>query len=472
MDYLREEALELYLVGTNKSTALKVRNMTRGSVPLMTYQTNLESLFIPIVMGLLFLLGIIGNITVIYTVARHRSMHSVPNIYIVNIAIGDLLLLVIALPFQATIFTLKEWVFGEITCKISEFLQPVSLGVTAFTLAVLCADRHAAWAGNPRYYLLARTRKLNIVVNTVIVWTVALAMGVPDLVSSYIMHYPINKDLILKVCSVFPPTWGALYPIIHDTVWFSVLLALSSVICWVYLLLISILICSKGYQVAISDDVHYRPELDEKSKSDSKEKDKRKNGSSRRHPKGKRSREERERQKRWTKQRKNSTLVVTVMLVMFIFCCLPRYIFQLWFHFDKQPYNMFWYIMKLVGFCLNFGHAVVNPFVLCALDDRFSEHFKRYWLYGCSSAKKRIALMQQLVNTSESSEADETETTVKTQPDIYEEAKLPNIAPRYQTMKRPAPIYNHYPDDVHFGSTDTYKYPYVQDDVSTFAIYI
>ena len=96
-----------------------------------------EGIIVPILFGLIFLIGIVGNGTLIFTVLVNKNMRNTPNVLIVSLALGDLLLLLISVPFISTIYTFVEWPYGEAMCKFTEFTISLSLGVSVLTLTAL-----------------------------------------------------------------------------------------------------------------------------------------------------------------------------------------------------------------------------------------------------------------------------------------------------------------------------------------------
>lgn len=75
---------------------------------------------------------------------KDRNLRTVPNTYIMSLALGDLLVLFFAVPFVSVIFIYDSWPFGDTMCKLTEFMRDVSIGVTVFTLMALSADRYLA----------------------------------------------------------------------------------------------------------------------------------------------------------------------------------------------------------------------------------------------------------------------------------------------------------------------------------------
>ncbi|ELU06873.1 hypothetical protein CAPTEDRAFT_90418, partial [Capitella teleta] len=61
---------------------------------------------VPVVFSLIFLVGVVGNSLVIFIILRNKAMRTTPNIFIGSLALGDLLLLLVPVPFYGMIYTL------------------------------------------------------------------------------------------------------------------------------------------------------------------------------------------------------------------------------------------------------------------------------------------------------------------------------------------------------------------------------
>ncbi|MFT7799403.1 gastrin-releasing peptide receptor-like [Arapaima gigas] len=93
------------------------------------------------VYGLLIVVGLVGNITLIRTFCAVKSVRNAPNVFMSSLALGDLLLLLTCAPVDASRYLTDEWLFGRVGCKLIPFIQLTSVGVSVFTLTVLSADR-------------------------------------------------------------------------------------------------------------------------------------------------------------------------------------------------------------------------------------------------------------------------------------------------------------------------------------------
>ncbi|XP_044587093.1 orexin receptor type 1-like isoform X2 [Cotesia glomerata] len=88
-----------------------------------------------------FVGGILGNLLVCLAVYRNRSMRTVTNYFLVNLAVADLMVLIFCLPSTVIWDVSETWLFGEIACKIIPYLQTVSVSVSILTLTFISIDR-------------------------------------------------------------------------------------------------------------------------------------------------------------------------------------------------------------------------------------------------------------------------------------------------------------------------------------------
>jgi hypothetical protein len=73
--------------------------------------------------SIIFLLAVIGNLLVILTLIQSRRMRTITNLFLLNLAISDLFLGVFCMPFTLVGMLLREFIFGEVMCKLLPYLQ-------------------------------------------------------------------------------------------------------------------------------------------------------------------------------------------------------------------------------------------------------------------------------------------------------------------------------------------------------------
>uniref|UniRef100_A0A8C5S2E4 G-protein coupled receptors family 1 profile domain-containing protein n=1 Tax=Laticauda laticaudata TaxID=8630 RepID=A0A8C5S2E4_LATLA len=78
---------------------------------------HLISVIIPLVYFLIFLVGTVGNSLVLAVLLRNGQVNNTTNLFILNLGVADLCFIVFCVPFQATIYSLDDWIFGPFMCK-------------------------------------------------------------------------------------------------------------------------------------------------------------------------------------------------------------------------------------------------------------------------------------------------------------------------------------------------------------------
>ncbi|XP_046330566.1 QRFP-like peptide receptor [Haliotis cracherodii] len=104
----------------------------------MTYRTViLLSLYAPI-----FLVGLVGNILIICTVASDKNVRKAKNYYLLNLAAADLMVTLFCMPMAITTIIYRLWIYGEFLCKAIVFVQGIAVANSIFTLTAMSIDRY------------------------------------------------------------------------------------------------------------------------------------------------------------------------------------------------------------------------------------------------------------------------------------------------------------------------------------------
>ncbi|XP_076162819.1 cholecystokinin receptor type A [Ptiloglossa arizonensis] len=120
-----------------------VVNVTLPKITKRGQANLLENLIVPLY-GTIFLLSVVGNSLVLITLARNKRMRTVTNVYLLNLAVSDLLLGVFCMPFTLLGQILKNFVFGITLCKLIPYFQAVSVSVGVWTLVAISLERYFA----------------------------------------------------------------------------------------------------------------------------------------------------------------------------------------------------------------------------------------------------------------------------------------------------------------------------------------
>lgn len=162
----------------NNSTSEALRKISL----LAQHKNNL--LWLKATIGLYVLtlvLGFTGNLIVLIVIARKKIRMWRPHeIFILNLAISDLMLITIFLPFQIYIF-LVEFHPSVFYCKFIACLITVALGVSIFTLTVMAIHRCYVIT-NP--FKHGTVSQQSVMVWLVLVWILSIGLVVPRILVS------------------------------------------------------------------------------------------------------------------------------------------------------------------------------------------------------------------------------------------------------------------------------------------------
>ncbi|XP_043263978.1 prolactin-releasing peptide receptor-like isoform X2 [Colletes gigas] len=125
--------------------------------------------------GNIFVLGVFGNALVCFVVARNRQMQTVTNLFITNLALSDVLLCVLAVPFTPLYTFMGGWIFGKTLCHLVPYAQGVSVYISTLTLTSIAIDRFMViiYPFHPRM-------KIDVCLGIIVgIWIVSLLVTLP-----------------------------------------------------------------------------------------------------------------------------------------------------------------------------------------------------------------------------------------------------------------------------------------------------
>ncbi|XP_051981532.1 neuropeptide FF receptor 1-like [Xyrauchen texanus] len=191
------ELTVLYLNGSltnsfaNNSNVTNLTSITyypyyQHSLPVATALT-LAYLFI-------FLLCMVGNGLVCLIVLENRRMRTVTNLFILNLAVSDLLVGVFCIPTTLVDNLITGWPFTNIICKMSGLVQGMSVSASVFTLVAIAVDRFRCivYPFQPKLTLLVAK------VNIAMIWVLAVVIMCPSAVTLMVErvehHYMVHNE--------------------------------------------------------------------------------------------------------------------------------------------------------------------------------------------------------------------------------------------------------------------------------------
>ncbi|OXB63852.1 hypothetical protein ASZ78_004147 [Callipepla squamata] len=127
----------------------------------------------------IFLMCMIGNILVCFIVVKNRQMRTVTNMFILNLAISDLLVGIFCMPTTLVDNLITGWPFDNAMCKMSGLVQGMSVSASVFTLVAIAVERFRCIVHPFRQKLTLRKALVTIA----IIWVLALLIMCPSAIT-------------------------------------------------------------------------------------------------------------------------------------------------------------------------------------------------------------------------------------------------------------------------------------------------
>ncbi|XP_077962109.1 LOW QUALITY PROTEIN: neuropeptide Y receptor Y2, like [Gasterosteus aculeatus] len=160
----------------------------------------------------IIVLGVLGNSLVIYVIYRFKTLRTVTNFFIANLAVADLLVNTLCLPFTL-VYTLQgEWKFGSTLCFLLPYAQGLAVHVSTVTLNVIALDRHRCIV----YHLETRMRKDVCFGVIALTWVLSAVLASPLAIFREYGSFSLEPGHAIQVCTEKWPgksTDGTVYSI-------------------------------------------------------------------------------------------------------------------------------------------------------------------------------------------------------------------------------------------------------------------
>ena len=88
------------------------------SLNVSLYLSLNRGILMAILLGTISLFTIVGNLMVIWAIFNYRPLHNVQNMYLVSLAVADILVAVLVMPFNVVYNLLDKWIFGLHLCEM------------------------------------------------------------------------------------------------------------------------------------------------------------------------------------------------------------------------------------------------------------------------------------------------------------------------------------------------------------------
>ncbi|KAK1797131.1 hypothetical protein P4O66_008520, partial [Electrophorus voltai] len=336
---------------------------------------------------LIFLLSVLGNSLIIAVLVRNRRMRTVTNLFLLSLAVSDLMLCVFCMPFTLIPNLMENFVFGSGICKVATYFMGISVSVSTFNLVAISLERYSAIC-NP---LTSRTWQTKSHAAKVITatWLLSFLLMLPYPIFNTLVPYRRTNNSTGNMCRLHWPS-----DIIQQS-WYVFLLLILFLVPGIVIMTAYGLISVELYR-GIKFEIANRKSNRERESSTGSLKPSDSDGCYLQPSKRKRleapsphqalaggsSSEAKPKLNRVCSSSPTANLVakkrvirmLLVIVVLFFLCWTPVFAVNAWRAFDKNSANRL-----LSGAPISFIHllsytsACVNPIIYCFMNKRFRQ---------------------------------------------------------------------------------------------------
>ncbi|XP_061425766.1 urotensin-2 receptor-like [Lethenteron reissneri] len=281
------------------------------------------------VMSLMFVVGVAGNVYTLVVMCQSMRSSASMYVYIVNLALADLLYLS-SIPFVVCTNFASDWYFGDLGCRLLFSLDLLTMHASIFILAVMSTERYVAVVRPLDTVRRSRRYRKALALG---VWVVSLLLALPMIIMMELCRVYKTNGEVHYLCV---PSWRMSSLKIYLTVLFvTSILAPGLIIGSLYVRLARTYWLSQTSAMATKD----------------------------------------------TKRSPNQKVLYLIFSIVLAFwaCFLPFWTWQLVsvYHPGMAQWSeAFVKYMNLVATCLTYSNSCINPFLYTLLTKNYQEYLR------------------------------------------------------------------------------------------------
>lgn len=198
------------------NTVTNVSNITNSTEcpypvqPLSPYE-EWQQILIAVILAVVVVCTIIGNSLVCISVALIKRLQSPSNLLIVSLAVADLFVGVLVMPFAVIQEIKGAWILGPIVCDMWTTTDVLLCTSSILNLCAISVDRYFVIT-RPFQYAMKRTpRRMGLMI--LIVWSVSAIVSIPPVFGWKSEHQPyiclisndIGYQIYATLCAFYLP---------------------------------------------------------------------------------------------------------------------------------------------------------------------------------------------------------------------------------------------------------------------------
>ncbi|XP_052413496.1 D(2)-like dopamine receptor [Carassius gibelio] len=149
-----------------------------GSLNSTSCEAKHQYNYYALLLTLLIFVIVFGNVLVCMAVSREKALQTTTNYLIVSLAVADLLVATLVMPWVVYLEVVGEWRFSKIHCDVFVTLDVMMCTASILNLCAISIDRYTAVA-MPMLYNTRYSSKRRVTVMISVVWVLSFAISCP-----------------------------------------------------------------------------------------------------------------------------------------------------------------------------------------------------------------------------------------------------------------------------------------------------
>ncbi|GAA6071448.1 leukotriene B4 receptor 2b isoform X1 [Tachysurus ichikawai] len=171
---------------------MMVNNTTSSSSPKENLVPTLSFVLGAIILGIVFLLGVPGNLFIIWSILARARKRSVTTLIILNLACADGAIMCLTV-FFIMYLAKQSWVFGRSMCKLLFYLCNTNMYASIMLITLMSVHRLVTVL-RPQGTRFFRSRRNMLSILTML-WVLVFMLAIPALIFRDVNKEPSNQTL-------------------------------------------------------------------------------------------------------------------------------------------------------------------------------------------------------------------------------------------------------------------------------------
>lgn len=317
---------------SQENSSLDSGNMTEGNNDIWGRGV---SLFLSIVLSLIIVVSATGNSLVLFVILGSKRMRTKTNTFIANLAVADLGVTVLCMPFSLVTLLVGDYKFGMVVCNINAFCDALFLVASIHGLTGISLQKYFALV-RPLSRVITRRRIKYMIA---MAWLTATVSAIGPLIGwSENTYKPGSSQCGPK----YPETIGEY---LHGYYNLVVALVIPLLVClFVY---ISVFNASRQYSKRLQRNTTFDVE-------------------------------------RIFKQQIQIVKTIFVIVITFFFCWTPYFIYAAWVLWGDHNNIPFWF--NTVAYMSGFANSALNPIIYALRTVSFKRELRKMFGFAKSGS--------------------------------------------------------------------------------------